>query len=195
MTNNRYLEIPVNIFLPLFRAIYVVYGTMFFLAIFIPFLSAMFLSPDSGLFDDVLSLMTYDVWFLILGVLFIWLSFYFGIAVIFKREELLDRFYEFSMSLKMTALFGAIVLALSLCDFFLHLQVKAKVAYGLLTGVSLFVFIPVVLLETTRLGALMETRKGYSRFKSQCYSYLMFLFLPLLLTRLISWLFRMVFVI
>lgn len=190
---SRYYKIFAVIFFPFFRALYVAFSMMFLFMIIFYFVAMPFIRPDSdaGVYEKIFSIGFTNIGIFVLSVISVWLLFYAGIAAIFK-EERFDRFYEFSRSLKLTASIGAIMLALSLCKL-IGFDL-GKFIHGLFLGVSLFVFIPVILLETTRLGALMVTRKGYSRFKSQCFSFAIFLLLPLVVPFLAHWLFVTIFV-
>lgn len=127
--------------------------------------------------------------------LFVWVFFYLSIMIIFKKEEWVDRFYEFSKRFTLTVPFGAIALVYS----FLHWpegSILEIIFSGMMIASSLFLFFiltPIVLIETIWLGVLVNKTKHYGWFKSQCYSFAMLLLLPLLVTRLANLLFVTIF--
>lgn len=119
---------------------------------------------------------------------------------IFKRGSWLGRFYEFSTlsfyelstPLILTVPFGAIFLIHSFFEQIGHLPALIDSPLGFALLVVLF-FTPLVLWETIWLGRIIKRTKGYGWFKSQCFSFGMFLLLPLVITHLAKWLFVVIF--
>lgn len=118
--------------------------------------------------------------------------FYSSVMIIFKRGEWFERFYDFLPPLILTAPFGA-------CFLIYYFFEQAGYVPTLYQYISVFGFImilfftPIILLETIWLGLIIKRTKGYGWFKSQCFAFLMFLFLPLFVTRLVNWLFVIIF--
>lgn len=127
--------------------------------------------------------------------LFLWGFFYLSIMIIFRREEWFGLFYEFSKSFILTIPFGVLALVYS----FSHRTedgLLGIIFYGMMIAASLFLFFiltPIVLIETIYLGFLINKTKGYGLVKSLCFSFFMFLILPLVATRFANWLFIMAF--
>lgn len=179
-----------------------------FIVIFFPFLMAFIVGNAMSMVLGLLALWTslfdgmlFPVWIKagmltdMANSLFLWGFFYVSIMIISRREEWLDIFYRFSKPLILTIPFGVFALVYSFShraeDGFLGI-----LFYGMGIAVSLFLFlmlIPLVLIETIWLGVLVNRTKNYGWLKSQCFSFLMFLFLPLVLTRLTNWLFVVIF--
>lgn len=192
MKNNRYFMIFLVTLVPFVRSFFI--GNSMDDIFYFPVLA---LTDRGSCFRDVL----FNIWFSdsgwyvfhdLLNAFFAWLFFYLIILIIFKEEERLERLYDFSRTLLLTVPFGVILLTLSING--LHGRtglIRVKYLLGFLYEVPfVFIFIPLTIVEMVMLGNLLNKAKGYGRLKSQCFSFLMFLFLPLLLTRLANWLFN-----
>ncbi|MEE9613649.1 MAG: hypothetical protein V3W31_01695 [Thermodesulfobacteriota bacterium] len=166
-----------------------------FIVVAFPFLRAFFIGNTLfKMFSVWSNSKLFDLWdffydgnmvllFAVVNALLAWGFFYLAIMMVFKRDEWLDRLYEFSKSLKVTVPFGACLLVYS---FFEQAgYVRMLLGYGLFYGFTLFfIFLPLVLFEIKQLGVLIRKNTAYGHFKSQCLSFGLFLLLPFMATHL-----------
>lgn len=191
--NNRYFKIFLVTFFPFIRSFFIgnTIGDLFYFLAFFVRVSPFHNIFSSLWFQNLKSLVLHDL----LNALFAWLFFYLSIVVIFKKEERLERLYDFSRTLLLTVPFGVILLTISING--LHGRTgltRVKYLLGFLYELPfIFIFIPLIIWEMVALGKLLDKTKGYGLLTSQFYSFLFFLFLPLFVTRLANWLFNVIF--
>lgn len=178
---SRYYKIFIIILFPFLRAFFIA-NTL----LYIPIMLVVGMGLPETLIPFWINNPSRGMLMELVNALFVWGLFYLSIIIIFKRDEWLDRFYQFSKPLVLTAPLGVIFYVVGIfypngMDMFLM-----SIAFWFFLVV---LFTPLILCETIWFGVLMKRTKGYGRFKSQCYSFAMFLLLPLVVPFLAHWLF------